>query len=102
MSNELHLLLPSTSSTRLLSTHNKASPLQVLHCASRWKIAKARDLPIVVIATAWCLSKGVNPIVGFDGIERIDESVSAVKVLLSKEEIEALEAAQVPKAVTGY
>lgn len=44
---------------------------------------------MAVIATAWCLSQeGVNPIVGLNSIERIDEIVTALKVLLSKEETE--------------
>ena len=67
------------------------------------EIAKARGLPMAVIATAWCLSKeGVNPIVGLNSIERINEALSAVKVGLTKEEVARLEEAYLPKFVTGY
>jgi aryl-alcohol dehydrogenase-like predicted oxidoreductase len=67
------------------------------------EIAKARGLPMAVIATAWCLSKeGVNPIVGLNSIERINEALSAVKVGLTKEEVAKLEEAYLPKFVTGY
>ena len=67
------------------------------------EIAKARGLPMAVIATAWCLSKeGVNPIVGLNSIERINEALSAVKVGLTKEEVAKLEEAYSPKFVTGY
>lgn len=57
---------------------------------------------MAVIATAWCLSKGVNPIVGLNSKDRIDEVVEAVKVVLSAEEIDKLEAAYVPKNVIGF
>ena len=66
------------------------------------QIAKARDLPMAVIATAWTLHKGVNPIVGLNSKERIDEAVLAAKTVLSTEEVARLEAAYVPRAVTGY
>jgi aryl-alcohol dehydrogenase-like predicted oxidoreductase len=58
---------------------------------------------MAVVATAWCLSKeGVNPIVGLNSKERIDEILEAVKIVLTKEEIAKLEAAYVPKIVMGY
>jgi len=67
------------------------------------KVAKDRGLSMAVIATAWCLSKeGVNPIVGLNSIQRIDEIASAVKVVLTKEEIAALERAYLPKPVFGF
>jgi aryl-alcohol dehydrogenase-like predicted oxidoreductase len=66
------------------------------------EIAKARDLPMSVIATAWCLHKGVNPIVGLSSKARIDEAAKAMKVALTKEEIAKLETPYVPKNVMGY
>ena len=39
---------------------------------------------MAVVATAWCLSKrGVNPIVGLNSKERIDEIIKAVKIRLT-------------------
>lgn len=65
-------------------------------------VAKARQLPMAVIATAWCLHKGVNPIVGLNSKERIDEAVLAAKTILAEDEIAKLEAAYRPKSVIGY
>ncbi|KAK7931065.1 aryl-alcohol dehydrogenase [Apiospora marii] len=66
------------------------------------QIAKERDLPMAVVATAWCLHKGVNPIVGLNSKERIDEAVLAAKTVPTEEEIARLETAYMPRAVTGY
>jgi aryl-alcohol dehydrogenase-like predicted oxidoreductase len=66
------------------------------------EIAKERGLPMAAVSTAWCLSKGVSPIVGLGSKGRIDEVAKAVKVSLSAEEIARLEAAYVPKTVVGY
>lgn len=57
---------------------------------------------MAVVATAWCLNKGVNPIVGLNSKERIDEAVLATKVVLTEAEIAKLELAYQPKAVMGY
>jgi aryl-alcohol dehydrogenase-like predicted oxidoreductase len=67
------------------------------------KVAKSRGVPMVVVATAWCLSKkGVNPIVGLNSKQRIDEILEAVKIVLTEEEVAMLEAAYLPKFVIGY
>lgn len=66
------------------------------------QIAKERDAPMAVVSTAWCLSKGVNPIVGLNSKERIDEVVKAVKLVLSEEEIARLEAAYVPRNIIRF
>lgn len=57
---------------------------------------------MAVIATAWCLHKGVNPILGLNSKERIDEAVLAARINLTDDEISKLESAYRPKAVTGY
>jgi aryl-alcohol dehydrogenase-like predicted oxidoreductase len=58
---------------------------------------------MAVAATAWCLSKeGVNPIVGLNSKQRIDEILEAVKIVLTEEEVARLEAAYVPKIVMEY
>ncbi|CAH0037968.1 unnamed protein product [Clonostachys solani] len=66
------------------------------------EVAKQKNLPMAVIATAWCMKKGVNPIVGLNSKERIDEAVLASKVELTNEDVAKLEEAYQPKAVTGY
>ena len=66
------------------------------------EIAKKRGVPMASVATAWCLSKeGVNPIVGLSSKERIDQAVEAVKLKLTKEEIENLEKHYLPKKILG-
>lgn len=62
-------------------------------------IAQARGLSMAAIAIAWCLHKGVNPIVGLNSKARMDEAVKAVKVTLNNEEIARLEEHYVPKNV---
>jgi aryl-alcohol dehydrogenase-like predicted oxidoreductase len=66
------------------------------------EIAKERGVSMAAISTAWCLSKGVGPIVGMNSKERINEVVSAIKILLTNEEIARLEEAYIPKNVMGY
>jgi len=65
------------------------------------EIAKSKGLSMATVATAWCLSKGVNPIVGLNSKERIDQIVAAVKVKLTEEEIKKLEEGYLPKAIEG-
>jgi aryl-alcohol dehydrogenase-like predicted oxidoreductase len=58
---------------------------------------------MAVVSTAWCLSKkGVNPIVGLNSKEHIDEIIEAVKIMLTEKEVAKLEAAYVPNIVMGY
>lgn len=66
------------------------------------EIANERRVPMAVIATAWCLAKGVNPIVGLNSKKRIEEAVVAAKIILSDKEIARLESAYQPRPVTGY
>lgn len=55
-------------------------------------IAKEKGMSMAAVATAWCLGKeGVNPIVGLNSKERIDEVVAAIKVRLTEEEVAKLE-----------
>jgi aryl-alcohol dehydrogenase-like predicted oxidoreductase len=66
------------------------------------RIAEERNLSMAVVSAAWCLHKGVNPIVGLNSKRRIDEAVEAVKVTLTAEEVGRLEAAYVPRNVMGH
>ena len=64
------------------------------------KVAKAKGVPMAAVATAWCLSKSkVNPIIGLNSKERIDEAVAAVRLKLTAEEVTELEEAYIPKQV---
>jgi len=66
------------------------------------EVAKKLGKSMAQVATAWCLHKGVMPIVGLGSKERIDEAVDAVKVKLSKEDVRYLEELYQPKVRTGY
>lgn len=67
-------------------------------------IARTRGVPMAQVALAWVLAKaGVSaPIVGASKTRHLDDAVAALNVELSAEEIEALEAAYVPHAITGF
>lgn len=66
------------------------------------EIARRKGVKMAQVATAWCLSKGVMPIVGLGSKERIDQAVESLKVKLSVEELEELEGPYAPKKVSGY
>lgn len=84
--------------SRLLPSDDSANQKIV---AAVEEVATRRGLPMATISTAWCLSKGVSPIVGLNSKERMDEVIQAVKLVLSKEEITMLEAAYTPKNVVA-
>ncbi|KAJ9200999.1 hypothetical protein DTO164E3_3748 [Paecilomyces variotii] len=65
------------------------------------EIAKKKGVSMAQVATAWSLShKGMNPILGLNSKERIDEAVAAIKVKLSEEEIKYLEEPYVAKGIS--
>lgn len=65
------------------------------------ELAKKKGVSMAQIAIAWSLSHpGVNPIVGLNSKERIDEAVASIKVKLSDEEIKYLEEPYVPKPIS--
>lgn len=66
------------------------------------EIAKKRGVSQAIISTAWVLSKGYNPIVGLNKLERVTEALEASQFELTSEEIEYLEAPYQPKRVVGF
>jgi aryl-alcohol dehydrogenase-like predicted oxidoreductase len=68
------------------------------------EVAQARGLPRAQAALAWLLAKnGVTaPIVGATKTEQLEDSIAAVDVTLSPEEIAKLEAPYVPHPVAGF
>lgn len=67
-------------------------------------VAEKRGIPRAQIAMAWLLSKPVitAPIAGATKPHHLDDAVAALDVVLSEEEIAALEAPYVPHAVAGF
>ncbi|CAH0023106.1 unnamed protein product [Clonostachys rhizophaga] len=67
------------------------------------ELAQKHGCTMAQVSLAWSLRKGVNPIVGFTSIARVDEAVEAVKLLkdglLDDGDMSYLEEPYIPKAV---
>lgn len=61
------------------------------------KVAKKLQVSMANVATAWVLSKGHAPIVGINSIDRVEDTVRALEVKLSEEDVKFLEEPYVPK-----
>jgi len=57
---------------------------------------------MAIIATAWILSKGTIPIIGFSKVERIDEAIAALDFKLTDEELEYIDEPYAPKHIIGH
>lgn len=66
------------------------------------KVAKKLGVSMANVATAWVISKGHTPIVGINTEERVDDTIRAISLKLSEEDIKYLEEPYVPKPVFGY
>lgn len=66
------------------------------------EVAKKMGCSMAGVATAWCIAKGVQPIIGLGSKERIDEAVTNAALELSEEDIKYLDEPYLPKAVAGY
>jgi len=65
------------------------------------ELAQRKGVNMVTIALAWCVARGVIPIVGIASIDRVNQTVESFKLgkagLLEKEDIEFLEEKYVAK-----
>lgn len=66
------------------------------------EVAKRKGVSMAQIAIAWSLAKGMNPIIGLNTKERIDEACETIKIKLTEEETKYLEEPYIAKAVSGY
>jgi 1-deoxyxylulose-5-phosphate synthase len=68
------------------------------------KISGVRGLPMAQIALAWLMTKkGItSPIIGASKSEHLLDAAAAVDLLLTSEEVKALEAPYVPHSAVGY
>jgi aryl-alcohol dehydrogenase-like predicted oxidoreductase len=66
------------------------------------EVAKKMGVSMTAVATAWCLSKGVIPIIGLSSKARVEESVENISVKLDEDDIAYLEEPYIPKNVQGY
>ncbi|KAJ8097667.1 hypothetical protein POJ06DRAFT_19479 [Lipomyces tetrasporus] len=61
------------------------------------KIAKDKGVNMASVATAWVLSKGCYPIVGFSRPERVDDAIAAMNLELTEEDIKYMEEPYISK-----
>ncbi|CUM53648.1 unnamed protein product [Debaryomyces tyrocola] len=62
------------------------------------KLAEKYKVSMAAVATRWVLSKGANPIVGVNSVERVDDFMKALSMELTESEIYLLEEPYVAKA----
>ncbi|VUC35200.1 unnamed protein product [Clonostachys rosea] len=65
------------------------------------EVANRRGVSMALVATAWVLQKGCWPIIGLSSVDSITETVQALNLRLSEDEIFFLEERYRPRAVTG-
>lgn len=65
------------------------------------KVAKNKGVSMPLVATAWVLHKGCSPIVGLSSEKRVKEAIDALKVKLTDEEVQSLEAGYRPRNIEG-
>ncbi|GME47274.1 Aryl-alcohol dehydrogenase [Neofusicoccum parvum] len=66
------------------------------------EVAAKKGVSMAAVATAWCIGKGVNPIIGLGSKERIEEAVRSSNLKLTEEEVKYLEEPYLPKPIAGY
>jgi aryl-alcohol dehydrogenase-like predicted oxidoreductase len=68
------------------------------------QVAAARGAPLASVALAWLLQKpGVTaPIIGASKPLHFEDAVAALEVVLTGDEVAALEAAYLPHGVVGF
>ncbi len=68
------------------------------------RVAEARGVPMAQVALAWVLARpGVTaPIVGASRMAHLEDALAGMALKLTGEEVAALEAAYVPRAVAGF
>ena len=69
-----------------------------------WEVAKAHDVTGSQVALAWILGKPyvTAPIIGASKLEHLDQSIAALEIKLSPEEIKHLEELYQPHPVLGH
>ncbi|KAI7782154.1 aryl-alcohol dehydrogenase [Diaporthe eres] len=65
------------------------------------RVAKTKGVSMPLVATAWALHKDCSPIVGLSSEKRVKEAIDALKVKLTDEEMQSLEAGYRPRNIEG-
>ncbi len=68
------------------------------------RVAEARGVPMAQVALAWVLAKpGVTaPIIGASKMSHLEDALAGMSLKLTPEEVTAVEAAYVPRAIAGF
>lgn len=66
------------------------------------KVAKDKGITMPQVATAWVLHKGCCPILGLSSEKRVEDTLEALKVKLTEDELEYLERGYRPRKVEGH
>jgi 1-deoxyxylulose-5-phosphate synthase len=82
--------------------YGREDDFRVADCAA--DVAKERGMTSSQIALAWVLNKPhiTSPIIGSSKIEHLDQTIAALDIKLSEEEIKQLEEAYQPHPVLGH
>jgi aryl-alcohol dehydrogenase-like predicted oxidoreductase len=65
------------------------------------KVAADKGVSMALVSTAWVLQKGCYPILGLNSEKRIKESVEALNIKFTPEELEYLESEYRPRNIQG-
>ena len=65
------------------------------------EVAKKKGVSMALVSTAWVLQKGCWPIIGMSSEKRIKETIGALQVKLTEDEIKYLESEYKPRGIQG-
>lgn len=82
--------------------HNREDKIDQEIISRVEEVAKKNNVSMATIATAWCIKKGVMPIIGLGSKERIDQAVENIHFKLSEEDAKYLEEKYAPKERQGF
>ncbi|GAB1524291.1 hypothetical protein RhiTH_007444 [Rhizoctonia solani] len=85
-----------------MTNRSKEDNKEVILCIE--KIAKDRGISMAQVAIAWGLSKSniTAPIIGVTSLERLKDTIGAISVKLTDEEIKHLEEPYIAQPIQGY
>jgi aryl-alcohol dehydrogenase-like predicted oxidoreductase len=91
-----------TESDKIIATSYTADDQPIVEAVAR--IAEQRGVPRAQLAMAWVLRNPVitAPLVGVTKPQHIDDAVAALDLLLSDDEVRALEEPYTPRAIVGF
>ena len=91
-----------TGSDKIISTSYTPDDRSIVEAVAR--IAEQRGVPRAQLAMAWVLRNPVitSPLVGVTKTSHIDDAVAALDVVLTDDEVAALEEPYTPRAIVGF